>query len=300
MNKDGVLIIDKPPGITSHDVVSEIKKNLRAKKVGHTGTLDPFATGVLVLGLNQGTKIIPYLDKTEKEYQGVMVLGVGTDTFDVTGKIISEDARDDTKDISTQDVEGVLEKFIGTIKQRPPIFSAKKLNGVRLYKLAREGIPIDIPEKEVNILGLTLLDFSPPEITFRVICSPGTYIRSLAVDIGNALGLSAYLKDLRRTRSGPFTIDDAYPLGEFASLEKRSWERVIGMREAIADIFEVIIDSRDALKVQNGSPLFQRQPLKLTQGSVVKLIHDEKLLALARVEDKKDMGTKIKPFRVFH
>jgi tRNA pseudouridine55 synthase len=294
-DQNGVIIIDKPPDMTSHDVVLKVKRSLGAKKVGHTGTLDPFATGVLVLGINQGTKLIPHLDKTEKEYLGVMVLGVATDTLDVTGNVVAEK---EVYDISLVDVERAMESFIGDIEQRPPVYSAVKINGVRLYELARKGIEVKAAKKRVRISSLELVDFSPPRVTFSVTCSPGTYIRTLASDIGEKLGTFAHLEELRRTRSGPFTIDEAHSLDEIEAKGNDGWDMVIDLKDAIYDMVELSLSQKDAIKVANGGQISFNEGAAFAPGSTVKLIYDGRLLALAKVEGKNKLN--IKPFKVFH
>jgi tRNA pseudouridine55 synthase len=283
--------------MTSHDVVMEVKRSLRARKVGHTGTLDPFATGVLVLGINQGTKLIPYVDKTDKEYHGVMVLGVGTDTFDVTGNVVSEASHDK---ITRDDVISACEDFIGEIEQQPPLYSAVKIDGVRLYELARRGIEVNVAPRRVHIYSLSVADYTPPRVTFNVTCSPGTYIRTLAVDIGKTLGVPAHLERLVRTRSGPFSIDQALSLDDVVSSGETGWEYVIGLRDAVRGMSEVPVDESEAAQITHGAPLFWDKDGAgvVTPGSMVKLIHDGRLLALARVEGKQKIH--IKPFKVFH
>lgn len=297
MCEDGVVVIDKPSGLTSHDVVQRVKRSLGAKKVGHTGTLDPFATGVLVLGINQGTKLIPYLDKTVKGYRGVIELGVATDTFDATGEIVE---RGDTAGITAGDIEMVLTTFVGEITQRPPMYSAVKVDGVRLYTLARQGVEVDVAERTVHIDHIEMISYTAPHITFEVICSPGTYIRTLAVDIGRALGTCACLKELRRTRSGPFHIEAAYSLDAFVDLGKQGWERIIGLREAIGNMTEVNLTPTDAERVSQGGPLSREGIDTVSEGSTVKLVYEGRLLALGRVETQRKMKVNIRPFKVFH
>ncbi len=327
MSRDGILIVDKPAGLTSHDAVMRVKEALSAKKVGHTGTLDPFATGVLVMGINQGTKLIPFLDKTDKSYRGVIVLGMATDTYDATGEVVESCDEEDVEGVSEEDIKKAVESFVGTIKQRPPAYSAVKVNGVRLYKLARSGVEVDVKEREVEIFSIELVDYTRPRITIEVTCSPGTYIRSLAVDIGKALGLPAHLESLKRTRSGPFSIDESTALKEFAAPGDgmggnngkgglNGWSKVIGLREAVGDMVEVSIDEGQANQVMNGAPLLfgkgffeeriygGEKGVSAVSGAVVKLIYREKLLALARVtiknEAKEDNKMNLKPFKVFH
>ena len=294
MTRDGVLTIDKPVGLTSHDVVARIKKSLRAQKVGHTGTLDPFATGVLVLGINQGTKIIPYLDRTEKEYRAVMVLGVGTDTQDTTGTVIETG---DASGITRKDLERAMDDFMGEGEQCPPRFSAIKVGGVRLYEFARRGFDVEVSKRPITIYALSLVDFSPPEATFLVTCSPGTYIRTLAVDIGVKLGVPAHLRELKRTRSGPFSLSGAHSLDEVISREDGGWELITSMREAIGDMIEVPINHREMSQVANGGPLIVSDEEEVSVGSTVKLVHEGRLVALARVE--RNRGVNIKPIKVF-
>ncbi len=296
MPLDGVVIIDKPDGITSHDAVREVKRSLSAAKVGHTGTLDPFATGVLVMGINQGTKLIPFLDKTEKAYRGVMVLGASTDSYDLTGKIV---ATHDISQVTEQAIRDVFSRFVGDILQQPPSFSAIKVDGVRLYKLARSGAEMPQPQaRPVRIRSLRLADFSPPRVSFEVVCSPGTYIRSLAADIGRTLGTGAYLERLTRTASGPFTIQTAYSLSEFAALGLSGYGVVIGLREAVNDMMEIPISDQEAALVSNGGFLYGSQSRVMEPGATVKLVHDGRLVALAKVMDQ-DIKANLKPFKVF-
>jgi tRNA pseudouridine55 synthase len=293
---DGVVIIDKPEGITSHDAVQEIKRSLAAAKVGHTGTLDPFATGVLVMGINQGTKLIPFLDKTGKAYKAVMVLGASTDTYDVTGKVV---ATGDIGGVTERDIESAFSRFVGDILQQPPAFSAVKVDGVRLYKLARSGA--EIPEQQarpVHIHSLRPVDFSPPRVSFEVVCSPGTYIRSLAADIGRMLGTGAYLERLTRTASGPFTLEAAHRLSEFTALGLSGYGAVIGLREAVADMMEIPISDQEAALVANGGFLCWSRPDAMRTGATVKLVHEGKLVALAKVMDQ-NIKANLKPFKVF-
>lgn len=218
---DGLLIIDKPAGITSHDVVARVRRILRTKKVGHTGTLDPFATGVMVILVGKATRLAQFLDKDGKEYEAVVQFGFETDTGDVTGVrtarcgLKNEELAEKLKSV---DWESVLQKFRGEILQTPPMYSAKKVEGKKLYELARKGMEVDRKAVNVNIRELELLDsdFRIPNSTFRirVACSAGTYIRTLAEDIGREVGLGAHLTELRRTRAGKFTIDQAITLDE--------------------------------------------------------------------------------------
>jgi tRNA pseudouridine55 synthase len=298
MPYDGVVAIDKPEGLTSHDAVSIVKRSLCAAKVGHTGTLDPFATGVLVMGINQGTKLIPFLDKTQKVYRGVIVLGAVSDTFDRTGSI--QETGKDVSRISEDDVRRVMSRFVGEIPQRPPLYSAIKVDGVRLYKLARSGEAAERPAaRTITIRYFTLVRYCPPRISFEVACSPGTYIRSIAADVGEALGTGAYLEELVRTASGPFTLDAAFSLANFTNLGVSGYGVVTGLREAVADMMEIPINHEEASLVANGGFLHsQKIHEMMSPGLTVKLVHDGKLVALATVLDQ-HMKANLKPLKVF-
>ncbi len=207
----GFVVIDKPAGITSHDVVSRVRRILGTRKVGHTGTLDPFATGVLPIAVNDGTKAIPFLDEGIKCYEALMQLGVATDTLDMTGNVLREC---DYSSVSVEQLLEVFTRFTGPILQIPPMFSAIKQGGQPLYKLARMGLEVERAARQVEIHSIELLSFAPPFVSIRVFCSRGTYVRTLADDIGAMLGCGAALKELRRTASGPFEIGTAHTLEE--------------------------------------------------------------------------------------
>ncbi|MBT6492015.1 MAG: tRNA pseudouridine(55) synthase TruB, partial [Deltaproteobacteria bacterium] len=199
---NGVLIIDKSAGPTSHDVVASVRKVLRMKKVGHTGTLDPAATGVLPIVLGKATKLSRYLVGCDKSYRGMICLGVTTDTLDAVGQVLEEKP----VDVTEEQVEAVLEKFRGDIKQVPPMYSAKKIDGKKLYELARQGVEVEREAKDVHIDELKLISFDGTNIEVDVTCTSGTYIRVLALDIGEALGCGGHLSALRRTRVGNFDL----------------------------------------------------------------------------------------------
>lgn len=222
MIESGILIIDKPSGMTSHDVVNRIRKILKMKKVGHAGTLDPDATGVLVILLGKATKKSALLSGATKKYRAEMVLGIETDTLDSSGKILSSK---EVKGISVDKMKKVLTEFTGIITQRPPLVSAIKMGGTPLYKLVRQNRNIDIepPTRKVNIFKLEMLEIKEekskhPRITFDVECSKGTYIRSLCADIGNRLGVGAHLAKLVRLASGKFSLEEAHSLKEIERL----------------------------------------------------------------------------------
>ena len=209
MSLAGVLVIDKPAGMTSHDVVMKVRRMLGVRKVGHTGTLDPMATGVLPLCIGGATKIARFLESGEKEYRATIRFGVETDSYDAEGQVVVEK---ETKGIAREAVIEALEQFRGKIKQVPPMFSAVKIGGTPLYKLARKGITVKRDPKEVEISRIDVEEFEMPFLTLSITCSKGTYIRSLSHDLGKAVGCGAHLVKLRRTRSGYFTVQNASTL----------------------------------------------------------------------------------------
>lgn len=213
---DGVILIDKPEDFTSFDVVSFLKGRFRLKKVGHAGTLDPLATGLLILLIGKATKLAHTFLNDPKTYLVGMHLGVKTDTFDITGKIVREN-----KDLpASKKVRQVIKSFIGEIEQRPPLFSALKYKGQRLYRLARRGEKIIPKKRKVFIYYVKNLKLSLPEVFFEVKCSKGTYVRSLCNDIGEILTCGAVLKKLRRIKSGRFKIEDALSIDKLKSIKK--------------------------------------------------------------------------------
>lgn len=207
MGIHGVLNLNKPPKITSRQAVDCVKRLLNVKKAGHGGTLDPDATGVLLICLGDATKLFEALQAGTKEYEGTLTLGIVTDTLDANGQIIETT---DTSQITPDQIQSVCQQFFGEIEQMPPMFSAVKHKGKPLYKLARRGIEVERQSRRVLIESIELLSFNIPEVGFRVVCSKGTYIRVLAADIGTALGCGAHLSELIRTRSGVFKIEGAH------------------------------------------------------------------------------------------
>lgn len=205
----GFLNINKPLGLTSHDVVARVRRGLKIKKVGHAGTLDPLATGVLVLCLGAATRLSEYVMHTTKQYRAQIHLGVETTTYDAEGEIT---AQHDTSHLTRGDVERALAQFVGQIEQFPPMYSAIKQGGRKLYELARAGEVVERQPRSVEIMALDILDWSPPQVTVDVTCSAGTYIRSLAHDLGEVLGVGAHLSGLVRTASGSFNLEDSADL----------------------------------------------------------------------------------------
>jgi len=215
--ESGILLVDKPSEWTSHDVVNCVRRRFRVKKVGHCGTLDPAATGLLVLVLGRATKLSGRLSGQDKVYSGTLRLGIETDSQDRDGKITAEN---DPGAITREQIEDVFQRFTGDIQQIPPMVSAVKKDGRPLYKLARKGIEIERDPRSVTIHSLELLDFRLPDVDFEVRCSKGTYVRTLCADIGRELGCGAHLAALRRNRSGKFKIEDAHTVDAIKQWEK--------------------------------------------------------------------------------
>jgi tRNA pseudouridine55 synthase len=219
---EGFILINKPEGISSHDVVEQLRKITKIRKIGHAGTLDPFASGLLILGVGKNfTKKLSIFQKKDKEYIATLKLGEESDTFDKEGKI----KKIDFKKIPKRDeVEKVLKSFLGEIEQVPPPFSAKKIRGKKLYELARSGIMVNLPPKKVKIYEISVLNYKFPYLKIKVKCSSGTYVRSLANDIGKKLNCGAYLKKLIRTKIDDFSIKDAITLSK---INEKNWQNFL-------------------------------------------------------------------------
>ncbi len=291
MQVDGLLIVDKPEGMTSLEVVKEIKRRFHVKKAGHIGTLDPFATGVLPIVINEGTKLVPFLEEEPKEYEAVMKLGEETTTDDFTGKVTLRGSWDD---VTPELIHRVFQNFLGRIQQIPPMFSALKLNGIPLYRLARKGIEVERKEREVEIFKLQIEEMNLPKVRFKVSCSRGTYIRSLGKDIGKKIGCGAHLLSLKRIRSGLFTLEGAIPwerLKNLSSAEELSpW--MISLKEALPRLPEVIGDERLVKKIRFGKKMVVRDLSSYTlpafeKGQWLKMTSPEEgLVAILRSEMK--------------
>jgi tRNA pseudouridine55 synthase len=282
---DGVLNINKPPGMTSHDVVQAVRRITKEKRVGHTGTLDPMATGVLVLCAGKATRIARYLEAGEKEYNAVMRLGVTTDTLDAEGRVL------ETRSYSPPDRSQVLhalKNFIGTIMQQPPAYSAIKVKGVASYKLARQGKAEPIAPRQVTILNIELTAYEDPFISLAVKCSKGVYIRTLCADLGEALGPGAHLTTLVRTRSGSFDIDHAVPLEGLAdSAAAGTLDRVlIPLDKALAGFPAVTLNETDAARIMHGNRVLWQGDMAVASSSLVRIYGPSgTFLALARPKE---------------
>ena len=256
---DGILIIDKPAGITSHDVVARVRRILKTKRVGHTGTLDPFATGVMVVLVGKATRIAQFLDKDEKEYEAAVTFGFETDTGDKTGNPTTENPKPQAVKIS--DIENVLPHFRGEIEQTPPMYSAKKIDGIKLYELARKGETVERKAVMVTIGKLEMLPPRPAAYDERgdermthniqVACSAGTYIRTLAEDIGRRIGIGAHLTDLRRTRAGRFDLSRSITFEELEKLEDPA-AVLVPMEETVEHLPSLMLTSDRVRKTAGG------------------------------------------------
>jgi tRNA pseudouridine55 synthase len=253
-NLHGVLVVDKPANISSARVVKIVKKAFKAGKVGHAGTLDPFAEGVLICCINQATRLAGFLLHGTKKYVAVLKLGQETDTQDLTGTVVSTA---EAVDYSQQTIQAVFESFKGTIEQLPPVYSALKHKGVPLYKLARRGQPVQKPPRRVQIYDIRIDDVDLPNVRFEVSCSAGTYIRTLGADIGRKLGCGGHLKALKRIESSGFTLDQAMPLSALDELagSRELSQKMISMRDALPDMPEIFADDHLEYKIRHGQKL---------------------------------------------
>lgn len=285
---EGILPLFKPAGMTSHDCVFKLRKLLRTKKVGHTGTLDPNVTGVLLICVGKATKIAEYITDAGKAYEGEVTLAFTTTTEDASGEKVEEKQVDRT--ITREEVLQVLQSLEGEIEQTPPMYSAVKVNGKKLYEYARQGIEVERPTRKVTIYGIELLDdrgsFEGEQISFkfRVSCSKGTYIRTLAVTIGEKLGYPAHMSSLVRIQSADFTIEDCYTFEQLEELAQKSeLETALHPLEAgISYLPKYRINDKVAEKVKNGALLTIPQDFKGIDGPIVVETEDEKALAIYR------------------
>jgi tRNA pseudouridine55 synthase len=240
----GVVVIDKPSGLTSFDVVARVRRAFGERRVGHAGTLDPMATGVLPVCVGEATKLVPFLMGGEKVYEAEALLGVTTDTLDATGKVL--DSRDAGR-VTVDDVRALLGRFVGEIQQRPPMHSALKVDGRRLYELARAGVEVEREARTIRVHAIDLVSFRTPRLELKVRCGKGTYIRSLIADLGDALGPGAHMSALRRTQVGAFTLAEAVTLETLSrSTPLRS------PADALAGLPTLALDEGQARDVRDG------------------------------------------------
>ena len=232
---DGIILVNKPSGMTSHDVVNKLRRILKTKKVGHCGTLDPDAIGVLVVCVNKATKVLQFLTSESKEYVATLSLGTSTDTYDASGKII------ETKEfyaLDNNEIVACFNNFIGSQEQKPPIYSAIKVNGKKLYEYARAGEQVEVPTRSVTVNHLEILQIENNLIKFKVGCSKGTYIRSLCYDLAKALGYPGHMKDLIRTKSGNFSLENCFTLEQIENGEYTT----VSLEEALNSYQQLVVD----------------------------------------------------------
>ncbi|MFZ0534413.1 MAG: tRNA pseudouridine(55) synthase TruB [Anaerolineales bacterium] len=257
----GVLVVDKPVGLTSHDVVQIIRRGTNIHRAGHTGTLDPRASGVLVVLVGPAVRLSEFVSASDKRYQATVHLGSTTDTFDSEGKITSSGS---VENITEEQFEQALQQFIGEIQQVPPPYSAIKVQGRKAYEMAREGEEVELKPRTIQVYSLELLEWNPPEAVIDVFCSSGTYVRSLANDLGVALGCGAHLVGLRRTKSGRFTLRDAVPLRRLQdSFHVGDWYKfLIPAAEALGDWHMVELDGDQVELIRHGHRIVAESDVK--------------------------------------
>lgn len=288
---DGLIVIDKPPGLTSHDVVLRIRKIIKGKKTGHCGTLDPDATGILLIAVGRATRLFPFLSGHDKTYRGTIRFGFSTDTYDASGRPTSAESSEYPDENTLQ---RAMRQFEGRIFQNPPPYSAKKLGGQPSYKLARASREVLLKPQEVTIYRFELETFRPPLANFVAECSSGTYIRALAHDLGKLLGCGAHLAGLRRTASGEFRLADAHSLDEFRSkAESGDWQGLmIPIEELFPGLQAIKLNSEGEKRARHGNRILPGHVLVLPKGwpsassgqnPVFRLVaRDGRLLALAK------------------
>lgn len=281
---NGILLINKPIDFTSRDVVNKLTKILKTKKIGHTGTLDPIATGVLVVCVGNTTKLCELLTSEYKEYIATIRLGIKTDTLDTTGNIIEEKEYN----VNEEQIKEVLNSFLGTSIQTTPIYSAVKVNGKKLYEYAREGKEVELPKREINITDIELLSFKDNEIKFKTTVSKGTYIRALIDDICKKLNTVGTMSSLIRTKQGKFTLEETFTLDD---VENGKYE-LISIEKALSEIETITIDEETYNKVKNGAII-----PKEFNNDYANFTYNNKIVAIYKTYDKD--SNLAKPFKMF-
>jgi tRNA pseudouridine55 synthase len=271
---DGVLVVDKPEGITSHDVVDRVRRLTKTRKVGHLGTLDPFATGVLPLVVGRATRLAQFFSDSEKSYEGCIRFGWATDTYDRDGTAVSAVTK---PEFTRQQLEQSLEEFRGVILQTPPPFSAKKVSGTRAYRLARKQIAVELAPVEVEVYELSLVDFQDERARVRVRCSAGTYLRSIAHDVGQRLQCGAFLETLRRTASGEFVEKDAHTFPDLEKLaaDERLDLALIPASQVLPEFPSTSVDALTAGQIRQGKDFRLSPFLAQSRAKYVKAISPE-------------------------
>ena len=282
---NGIILVNKDKDMTSRDVVNILSKKFNTRRIGHTGTLDPIATGVMGIAIGDGLKIVDLLTNDSKEYIATVKLGISTDTLDVTGNILEEV---NEYKIEQEQLIEVLNSFLGKSLQEVPLYSAVKVNGKRLYEYARENIEVELPKREIEVFDIELIDFSDDEFSFKVKVSKGTYIRSLIRDIGKKINIPCCMKSLQRTIQGNFKIENSYTLDEI----RNDKYKVISIKDALEGYNFIEVDSYIENKILNGRILDNRYDTDI----IVFVNSNEEVLAIYGVYDKDN--TKVKPIKV--
>ena len=276
---NGLLMVDKPAGITSHDAVDRVRRAVRTRKVGHAGTLDPMATGLLLIGVGRATRLLRFLGELPKLYEGTGILGVETTTLDAEGTVV----RERPVAVAESDLRDAMARFVGEVQQRPPAYSAVKVGGEKLYRAARRGEPVEAPPRRVTVYAFNLRRFHAASFDFRVRCSGGTYVRSLIADVGQALGCGAHLAALRRTAIGPFKVEQARPPEEPGDL--------LPVERAVEHLAALTLEQEEARVAAHGSVL---GPSGIT-GPYRVMAPDGRLIGIYRDEGAKAVPEVILP-----
>ncbi len=282
---NGILLVNKPVGITSRDVVNKVCKILGTKRVGHTGTLDPLASGVLVLCIGTATKLVEILTSNDKEYEAEVTLGIETDTYDITGNITKTEEVSKTR----KEIIVALNSMIGTYNQEVPIYSAVKINGKKLYEYARNNESVELPKRDVTIKDISLVNIDIPKFTFRTSVSKGTYIRSLICDIAKKLKTIGTMSKLTRTRQGKFNLENCYSLDD---IEKGNY-KLIPIEDCLDDFYQVIVDGNLLNAIKNGAVITNRW----NKSEILFIDPYNNLLALYKIYEKDN--SMLKPWKMF-
>lgn len=279
---NGIIIVDKPQGKTSHDIVYAVRRLTGIKKVGHTGTLDPMATGVLPICIGSATKVADMLTLSDKAYTAELILGKTTDTLDAEGKVLTETE----VNVTEAEIRAAINSFVGETEQIPPMYSAIKQNGKKLYELARQGIEVERKPRKVTINSIDILEINGKSVTIDVNCSKGTYIRTLCADIGERLGTGAYMNALRRTKTGLFTISESHTLEELGTLKERGTLKsiLIPVDKMFEEYPEIILNEKQKKSVTNGV----RMTYKGTENQSYRVYDEnENFLCISKIIDGK-------------
>lgn len=295
---NGVINVYKEKGYTSHDVVAKLRGILHQKKIGHTGTLDPDATGVLPVCIGNATKLCDFLTDKVKEYEAVMLLGLTSDTYDSTGVMLTKADPDFMSSLSETQVKSAILSFMPGYEQIPPMYSAKKVNGKKLYELARAGKEVEREAVYVELRNIEIVDITLPRVTFRVTCSKGTYIRSLCHDIGAKLGCGAVMENLIRTRVSQFEIKDALKLSEIEEIvSKNSLHNILIPTDEMLNMYPSVVCSITADKLLDNGNMFPTDMVDIIHNGIVRVYNSEK--KFIGLYSRSDNNKYYKPYKIF-